>query len=266
MFTKRLISSIILVVLAIIILCRGGAFLYGIMMAISLIGMYELYRVMNIEKKALGIVGYLTAISYYLLVWFDGHHYVTLMAIVALMVLMALYVFTFPKYKTDEVTVAFFGVFYVAVMLSYLYQVREMADGIYLVWLIVISSWGCDTCAYCSGMLLGKHKLVPVLSPKKTIEGAVGGAVGALLLGLLFAFLFGDNLTELVNPYVTCASACFIAALISQVGDLAASAIKRNHDVKDYGHLIPGHGGILDRFDSVLFTAPAIYFALTFLK
>lgn len=266
MFTKRLISSIILVILAIIVLCRGGALLYGLMLAISLIGMFELYRVMKIEKKALGIVGYLTAVSYYLLVWFDGQHYVTLMAIAALMVLMALYVFTFPRYKTEEVTVAFFGIFYVAVMLSYLYQVRAMTDGIYLVWLIVISSWGCDTCAYCTGMLFGKHKLVPVLSPKKTIEGAVGGAVGALLLGLLFAFLFGDNTTELGNPYLTCAWSCFIAALISQVGDLAASAIKRNHEIKDYGHLIPGHGGILDRFDSVLFTAPAIYFALTFLK
>ncbi len=266
MFTKRLISSIILVVLAIIVLCRGGALLYGVVMAISLIGMYELYRVMNIEKKALGMVGYLTAVSYYGLIWFDGHIYVTLMAIAALMLLMALYVFTFPKYKTEEITIAFFGIFYVAVMLSYLYQVREMTDGIHLVWLIVISSWGCDTCAYCVGMLIGKHKLAPVLSPKKSIEGAVGGAVGALLLGLLFAFLFKNDLTELRNPYVACASACFIAAIISQVGDLAASAIKRNHDVKDYGHLIPGHGGILDRFDSVLFTAPAIYFALTFLK
>ncbi len=266
MFTKRLISSIILAILAIIVLCRGGAFLYAVMMLISLIGMFELYRVMNIEKKAPGIVGYLTAISYYGLIWFDGEHYVTLMAIAALMVLMALYVFTFPRYKTDEISIAFFGVFYVAVMLSYLYQVREMTDGIYLVWLIIISSWGCDTCAYCVGMLIGKHKLAPILSPKKSIEGAVGGAAGALMLGLLFAFLFGGHLTELSNPFIACASACFIAALISQVGDLAASAIKRNHDVKDYGHLIPGHGGILDRFDSMLFTAPAIYFALTFLK
>ncbi|MGN0159517.1 MAG: phosphatidate cytidylyltransferase [Brotaphodocola sp.] len=266
MFTKRLMSGIILVILAIIVLCRGGVFLYASMLLISLIGMFELYRVLKIEKKALGVVGYLTAVAYYMLVWFEGQHYVTLMAIAALMVLMTLYVFTFPKYKTEEVSIAFFGIFYVAVMLSYLYQVRAMTDGIYLVWLIVISSWGCDTCAYCTGMLLGKHKLVPVLSPKKTVEGAVGGAVGSLLLGLLFAFLFGAHLSELGNPYVTCGGSCFIAALISQVGDLAASAIKRNHQIKDYGNLIPGHGGILDRFDSVLFTAPAIYFALTFLK
>ena len=188
------------------------------------------------------------------------------MIIASLMVLMALYVFTFPKYRTEEITGAFFGVCYVPVMLSFLYETREMADGAYLVWLIFISSWGCDTCAYCSGMLLGKHKLAPVLSPKKSIEGAVGGTLGAALLGLLFGWVFGGYMNELMNPKAACVIACGIAAVISQIGDLAASAIKRNHNIKDYGHLIPGHGGILDRFDSMIFTAPAIYFALTFLK
>ena len=265
MFTKRLVSGIILVILAIIIVGKGGALLYGVTALISLIGLFELYRVLKIEKNAMGVVGYLTALSYYGLVWFDGHHYVTLMAIAALMVMMAIYVFTFPKYRTEEVAESFFGVFYVAVMLSYLYQVRAMGDGRYLVWLIFLSSWGCDTSAYCVGMLLGKHKLAPVLSPKKSVEGAVGGLAGAALLGFLFATVFGGKMTELMYPRLACTLACAIAAVISQIGDLAASAIKRNHDIKDYGNLIPGHGGILDRFDSMLFTAPAIFFALLFL-
>jgi CDP-diglyceride synthetase len=85
-------------------------------------------------------------------------------------------------------------------------------------------------------------------------------------LGYGFACIYGSKMLEVGNPRVACALACAIAAVISQVGDLAASAIKRNHDIKDYGHLIPGHGGILDRFDSMLFTAPAIYFAVTFLR
>ena len=114
-------------------------------------------------------------------------------------------------------------------------------------------------------MLFGKHKLTPVLSPKKTVEGAVGGVLGAALLGLIFGAVFGGRMEEIVSPAVVCAIACAIAAVISQIGDLAASAIKRNHDVKDYGHLIPGHGGVLDRFDSMIFTAPAIFFALTLL-
>ena len=260
MFTKRLVSGIILVILAIIIVGKGGALLYGVTALISLIGLFELYRVLKIEKNAMGVVGYLTALSYYGLVWFDGHHYVTLMAIAALMVIMAIYVFTFPKYRTEEVAESFFGVFYVAVMLSYLYQVRAMGDGKYLVWLIFLSSWGCDTCAYCAGMLLGKHRLAPVLSPKKSIEGAVGGVVGSALLGCIYAYFFGAKMDEVSNPMVACAVACAIAAVISQIGDLAASAIKRNHNVKDYGNLIPGHGGVLDRFDSILFTAPIVYY------
>ena len=265
MFTTRLISGIILVLIAILVVSTGGSLLFAVTGAISLIGLFELYRVMKIEKNPLGLIGYLAAISYYGLLWFDGEQYVTLMAIAALMLLMTMYVFTFPKYKTEEITVAFFGIFYVAVMLSYLYQVREMPDGGLLVWLIFISSWGCDTCAYCAGMLFGKHKLTPVLSPKKTIEGAVGGVAGAALLGYLYALLIGHKMMVVGNPRLACAMACAIAAVISQVGDLAASAIKRNHEVKDYGHLIPGHGGILDRFDSMIFTAPALYFAVTFL-
>lgn len=265
MFTTRLISGIVLVLVALVVVSAGGGILFGVVGMISLVGLFELYRVMKIEKTPLGLIGYLTCISYYGLLWFDGQQFVTLMCIAALMLLMSVYVFTFPKYKTEEITVAFFGVFYVAVMLSYLFQVRQMPDGSYLVWLIFLSSWGCDTCAYCVGVLIGKHKMAPVLSPKKSIEGAVGGVLGAALLGYLYALAFRGHMVEMENPRLVCALACAIAAVISQVGDLAASAIKRNHEVKDYGHLIPGHGGVLDRFDSMLFTAPAIYFAITFL-
>lgn len=266
MFTTRLISGIILVLLSIVFVGQGGVLLFGVTALISIIGLFELYRVLGIEKRSLAVVGYVTACSYYGLLWFEGQRYMTLMIIASLMVMMALYVVTFPEYKTEKVTGAFFGVCYVPVMLSFLYQTRVMSDGAFMVWLIFISSWGCDTCAYCSGMLLGRHKLAPVLSPKKSVEGAVGGVLGAALIGFVYAALFGSHMTELDNPRAVCAIACAIAAVISQIGDLAASAIKRNHGIKDYGRLIPGHGGVLDRFDSMIFTAPAIYFALTFLK
>lgn len=266
MFTTRLISGIVLVILAFILLMKGGTILFFASLAIALVGLFELYRVMKIEKELPGFIGYLAGLSYYGLLWFDGENYVTLLAIVTLMLLLTVYVVTFPKYGTEQITVAFFGIFYVAVMFSYLYQVRMIEDGKYLVWLIFISSWGCDTCAYCAGMLFGKHKLAPVLSPKKTIEGAVGGVVGAAVLGYLYGLYFRHSMTAVLQPEFISAMACAIAAVISQIGDLAASAIKRNHDVKDYGHLIPGHGGVLDRFDSMLFTAPAIFFAVLFLQ
>ncbi len=266
MFTTRLISGIILVILAVFFVGSGGSVLFAVTGIISLIGLFELYRVMKIEKTPLAFVGYGAAVFYYALLWIHAEEYVTLMAIGALMLLMCLYVFAFPRYKTEEITVAFFGVFYVAMMLSYLYQVRQMPDGKYLVWLIFLSSWGCDTFAYCVGMLFGRHRLAPVLSPKKSIEGAVGGIAGSAFLGMIYGFVLGGRMNEVGEPVIACAAACAIAAVISQIGDLAASAIKRNHDVKDYGHLIPGHGGVLDRFDSMIFTAPAIYFAITFLR
>lgn len=266
MFAKRLISGIVLVLLALVLVVEGGTPLFLVSLAVSMVGLFELYRVMNIEKEPLGLIGYLAGITYYGLVWFNREDLMTFLAIAALMLLMTVYVVTFPKFGTEQVTVAFFGIYYLAVMLSFLYQVREMSDGKYLVWLIFISSWGCDTCAYCVGMLIGRHKLAPVLSPKKSIEGAIGGVAGAALLGYIYAEVFGINMLEVANPQVACAAACAIAAVISQLGDLAASAIKRNHGVKDYGHLIPGHGGVLDRFDSMIFTAPAIFFAVTFLR
>ena len=118
--------------------------------------------------------------------------------------------------------------------------------------LIFICSWGCDTCAYAVGILFGKHKMAPVLSPKKSVEGGIGGIVGAALLGAAYGLVFHLD-------WQGCVILCAAGGAVSQIGDLAASAIKRNHDIKDYGHLIPGHGGILDRFDSVIFTAPIIY-------
>lgn len=266
MFWTRLISGIVLVVLALIAVTSSGSILFFTTAIISLIGMYELYRILNIHRRLPGFVGYLAVIVYYGLLWFHCKEYLELLLIGSLMLGMAVYVFTFPTYNMEQIITGFFGVFYVAVMLSYLYQVRTMPDGLYVTGLIFISSWGCDTCAYCVGVLFGKHKLAPKLSPKKSVEGAVGGVAGAALLGFLYSLAFGSKMIGVGNPQAACVLACAIAAAISQVGDLAASGIKRNHNVKDYGNLIPGHGGILDRFDSMLFTAPAIYFAMTFLR
>ena len=154
---------------------------------------------------------------------------------------------------------AFFSMVYVGVMLSYIYQTRVLPGGAFLVWLIFLCSWGCDTCAYCVGVLIGKHKMAPVLSPKKSIEGAVGGVLGAALLGAIYAAATGAYNPNPAHTPLIYAIICAVGALVSMVGDLAASAIKRQENIKDYGTLIPGHGGILDRFDSVIFTAPVIY-------
>ena len=259
MFKTRLLSGIVLVIAALVLIITGGDVLLISTLIISYIGMFELYRIFHIEKEAVGIIGYLAATVYYCNLKFAFLPDTMVFVLGVLILMMFAYVFTYPKYKTEQVLAAFFGVFYVAVMLSYVYQTRMIEAGAYIVWLVFLCSWGCDTCAYCVGMLIGKHKMSPVLSPKKSVEGAVGGVVGAALLGAIYAAVVGSHL-EAENPVITYAIICAVGALISMVGDLAASAIKRNHNIKDYGTLIPGHGGILDRFDSVIFTAPVIYY------
>ena len=145
-------------------------------------------------------------------------------------------------------------------MLSYVYQIRMLERGLYLAFLVFLCSWGCDTCAYCVGMLIGKHKMSPKLSPKKSVEGAIGGVAGAALLTALYCFIFRSQMNLTGTEIGILAVIAAVAGLISMVGDLTASAIKRFFDIKDYGHLIPGHGGIMDRFDSMIITAPIIYF------
>ena len=261
MFKTRLLSGIVLVAVALLTIISGGYVLFFTLLGISLIGMQELYKVMKVREdhfNALEIAGYLGAVIYYVLMSLDFEKYGMMGVIISFMMFMFVYVFTYPKFKADQVMPAFFGVVYVAVMLSFIYLTRNLPDGKFLVWLIFLCSWGCDTCAYCVGMLIGKHKMAPVLSPKKSVEGAVGGVAGAALLGVIYA-------AATQGPMLEYAVICAIGALISMVGDLAASAIKRNHNIKDYGTLIPGHGGIMDRFDSVIFTAPVIYYLSMFM-
>lgn len=256
MFKTRLISGIILVIIALATIISGSWILFFTLLAVSLIGMRELYKVMKVSDEhvtVLELVGYLGAVLYYIAMRSDFENYGTMAIIISMILILFVYVFGYPKYRAEQVMAAFFGVVYVAVMLSFIYLTRNLPDGKFLVWLIFLCSWGCDTCAYCVGMLIGKHKMAPVLSPKKSIEGAVGGVVGAALLGMIYAAATQGKMAEY-------ALICAVGALISMVGDLAASAIKRNQNIKDYGKLIPGHGGILDRFDSVIITAPVIYY------
>ena len=260
MFKTRLLSGILLVLIALVTIISGGDVLFATLLMLSFIGMTEIYRTLDISGTALGIAGYLAMAVYYGMIRFGRADLVTMLAIVFLIVLMVIYVFTYPKYRSEQIMLAFFGLFYVAFMLSYVYQIRMLPQGAFLVWLVFLCSWGCDTCAYCVGMLFGKHKMAPKLSPKKSIEGAVGGVVGAALLGMLYALAMNRFASGAEANVLQYAVICGVGGIISQVGDLAASAIKRNHDIKDYGNLIPGHGGILDRFDSVIFTAPIIYY------
>ncbi len=266
MFRTRLLSGIVLVALALIFLIHGGALLLVVLGIVSVIGLFELYRVLGVQKN-IGIIGYIAAAVYFLNLWFSFLPDMMMFIMAFFLVCMCAFVFGYPRFTAPQVFGTFFGFFYVAVMLSCIYLTRDLPDGVYLVWLVFLSAWGCDTCAYCAGRLFGKHPMTPKLSPKKTVEGAIGGVVGAALLTIIYGLLFRDGMGADMRYILMLAAIAAAGALIAMVGDLAASAIKRHYDIKDFGKLIPGHGGIMDRFDSVIFVAPVIYYlSLYFIK
>lgn len=260
MFKTRFISGIFLVIFLLVTIIPGGYNLAAATCVLALIAFRELLKACGLNGY-IEIVGYIGIVAYYIAMVFGQDHMWLLMTVFAvLIVFMGVYVFTFPKYTAVEIMRSFFCFAYGPLMLGFVYLTRQLEYGAYIVWIIFAASWGCDTAAYCVGMLLGKHKLAPTLSPKKSIEGAIGGVAGAALLGGLFAYF-------VIRPYAGAQNATLpiiiisaIGAVISQIGDLAASGIKRNESIKDYGKLIPGHGGVMDRFDSVIFVAPVIYF------
>ena len=242
MFVTRLISGIILVALSLVFICTGGDVLLAGMLILSLIGMFELYRIFKVEKSLPGILGYLACIAFYLDLRFKFCQDNMVIFLTFLILLLAVFVFGYPKYHSHQIMATFFGLFYVGIMLSFLYQTRMLPNGQFIVWLIFLCSWGSDTSAYCVGVLFGKHKMSPILSPKKSVEGAIGGVIGAMLFTAIYCAVISavfhmDDFVIL--PLVLIAG---VGALISMVGDLAASAIKRNFEIKDYGKLIPGHG------------------------
>lgn len=270
MFKTRCISAVFLALIALVTLTLGGPVLLATLFFISCAGFYELSKACKVhtDKKvnALEIVSYASIAVLYLKTCFYGVTELTVFWLVGtIMLLLLVYVLTFPKFHSSQVMASFFMILYAPFMFSFIYHIREGKYGIYLVWMVFISSWISDTCAYLVGRTIGKHKLAPILSPKKSIEGSIGGIVGSACVGALYGFLISKKLNQEIRLCWICAILGGIGSVISQLGDLAASAIKRQNDIKDYGTLIPGHGGIMDRFDSVIVTAPLTYFLIQFL-
>ena len=164
-------------------------------------------------------------------------------------------VFSGKTYPVDQAAMAGASTVYIAVGFSAVVMLRDLPFGSYIYFLAFVIPWVTDTFAYFSGRLFGKHKLIPEVSPKKTVEGAIGGTLFAVLLTALYGFVIG-LLSDARPDYVALVIVAAVVSLLAQCGDLVMSLIKRKFGIKDYGKLLPGHGGVLDRFDSTVIVAP----------
>lgn len=281
----RIISGVTFALLMVLVVWLGDAVLAVAWCAVSVIAYIEMAHATNVSaadaegKRKLNLIETISIagiVIYYAVVYFTQDSLYEMLTIIFLLILtMIVYVFSFPKYRAEQIMHSFFAFIYGPVMISFSLMTRMMggdADtapynvGFFAAWMIFISAWASDTCAYFVGVMFGRHKMAPTLSPKKSIEGAVGGVLGSTIAGAIYGMILEACGVFWSGDIWIFALLGMCGSVVAQIGDLAASAIKRNFDIKDYGKCIPGHGGVLDRFDSVIFTSPLIYvLALYFL-
>ncbi|MBQ6587131.1 MAG: phosphatidate cytidylyltransferase [Butyrivibrio sp.] len=262
---NRVISGIVIGVVLAVVLLTGGYVLAATLLAVSFISFFELTRATGIHEQgkkcnALELCGYISiAVHYVQMVLVQDYRYYIFSIMFAFFLIMVCYVVNFPKFTATMAITTFFCFVYAPVNMSFVYLLRIRPFGQYFAWIPFIA-WVCDTCAYFTGRAFGKHKLVPKLSPKKTVEGAIGGVIGSVIVGAIIGYILYVRESLDYGIIIALMVITFAGSIIAQLGDLLASGIKRDHNIKDYGQLIPGHGGIMDRFDSVIFVIPCIYF------
>ena len=256
---KRIITSIVAVGVLLPILWLSDTLVFSVAVAIvSLMCLFEMFRCVGVHKNiAITLPLYAFAIAFPILQrFFINDVYVAIISFISaaayLIYLFALVVWSHGKFTYNNACSVCITAFYILLAMNMIIYIRDFGDsGKYIYLLIFIGAWITDIFAYFTGVFFGKHKLIEDVSPKKTIEGSIGGtlfcSLGFVMLGLITDIFFGCNAN-----LVFLAISGIIVAVIAQIGDLIMSVIKRHYGIKDYGKIFPGHGGMLDRFDSIL--------------
>lgn len=255
----RIIAGLVALPVLIFILLAGPEIFTVAVAVLSLIGLWEFYKCTGIAQSKLLVATGIIATIY---MFAKEYFWLTLYGAELPILLLVLFVLVLAGHKKINVTHAaltVFGVMYVAGLFLYAVKIKMYYLGTFYIWLVVLGAFMTDTFAYFSGVFLGKHKLCPEISPKKTVEGAIGGIIGCglsfIVYGIILQKYFGLDIS-----YVKIFVLGMVASVVSMIGDLSASIIKRHFGIKDYGNLIPGHGGILDRCDSLIMVAPVVYY------
>ena len=264
---KRITSGLLGFPLVLIILLIGNKYIVDIALAIiALLAMNEYFNAVQKVSNPVRWVGYLSCFSIALIHLVPAEALtmvVTLSVPTILLILFAQVIATEMRTTFKDIAYTFLGIFYVVFFIIFVALIDGMQNGKILIWYAIIAAWGTDIFAYFIGKHFGKHKFSKV-SPKKSIEGCIAGTVGAILLMLLYTYV-ANTFWGMNYSYGFIAMIGLILSLIGQIGDFAASSIKRYVDIKDYSNLIPGHGGMLDRIDSLIFLAPFAYALFTLL-
>lgn len=270
---QRIITAIVLAIIAIPVCIFSGSVLFPILWAfLGVVGVWELLGCMGTRNRlAISIPLYILAVASPLAVWrgynsfivnFQPNYSAILLPLLLVLYILAVWVFSYQKDQEvdmNRIIASALVSLYIIGACSSVVMVREARGGEYYWYFVFIGAWVTDIFAYFTGMLFGKHKLIPAVSPKKTVEGAIGGTVFCVIFFVGFGTLL-NRFTQYEVSLLMLAAAGLISAFVSMIGDLSMSVIKRTYGIKDYGKLFPGHGGVLDRFDSIL--AVAIVLAL----
>jgi len=260
MLTQRIISALICIPLLILIVFKGDPYFVLAIFLLTLLALSEFKNIINNSQcQALTWLIWLSALLIPLIFLLE-YSYILPLFIMYLMFSWSYYLFRSAHFTPVDLSFTLLGVIYIAMGFIHLLLLRNLPGGFWLVIYVFVVVWGTDTGAYFTGLTIGKHKLAPIISPKKTWEGFVGG----LIIGVLAAYIY-----SIYVPLTNGKGLLYIAPIISlagQLGDLFESSLKRFSKIKDSGGIIPGHGGILDRFDSTLWAAPITYYSLIILE
>lgn len=265
---KRILSGVVGIPLLLVAFIFGNRYVVDVIVAVvAVVSMHEYFEAIKTEAKPIKWLGYLSSIfiAFIHILPIDTIKIILMFsAPTILTLLMMQMVFTEMKYNMKDIAYTFLGIVYIVffiIFLAFIYG--NIENGKILVWYLFIASWVTDIFAYFIGKLIGKHKFSKI-SPKKSLEGCIAGVVGAIAIMLIYSLCI-NHYFELSYSYLNIIIIAIILSLLSQIGDFAASSIKRHVNIKDFGKLIPGHGGMLDRIDSLLFISPFAYILLSLL-
>ena len=259
---KRVLTTLIgMPIVGAILILANKYVIDFILMAISIICMYEYFTVISKVAHPIKWVGYVSTIIVALIAFLSVQTImqIVLFAIPILILVMFLKVIITNMETTfKDVAYTFLGICYVTLFIMFLSLIRGLDNGKFIIGFVILIAWATDIFAYLIGKYFGKHYFSKV-SPKKTIEGCIAGAIGAIIVGIGYTLIINSFAYTGIDNYLAVGIISLILSIISQIGDFVASSIKRFADIKDYGNLLPGHGGMLDRIDSLIFIAPYAY-------